>query len=232
MITKEFLAGVAAAIAVTLAAPAAQAVQPHWAIDHCTNYGASDHASNGAMSSWTRANAQSYAYVGNKEGYQWGGGCNNDDDRDNQPGDPTETSSTMGEGTDCSGLVFKSWALPYNNVDGYYNWNKMNFEHGPNIANSYKTGLYNGTSTAAAAYFKLSSKSRSSTAKMDAFAKVKHIGLLYTNDGTSNGQDYIMESYTEKDGTDLNVRNYRNLSEFSGVRRDQWRTDGYCHMCE
>jgi len=225
---NKFLAGFVAAIAVTLSASPAHATT--WVDANCSGASSpNDGVGGSAMSSWTRANAQSYAYVGNKEGYQWGGGCNNDDDRDNSPGQPTEQTSTKGEGTDCSGLVYKSWALPHTNVDGYTSWARMNYEHGTPNSTAYKNGTW-GSSTAAA-YYKLPNKSRSTTAKMDAFAKNGHIGLLYTNDGTSNGLDYIMESYNEKDGTDLNVRNYRTNSDYSGVRRDQWQTDGYCHMC-
>lgn len=225
---KEFLVGVVAAITVTLSASPASATT--WVDAHCSGASSpNDGVGGSAMSSWTRANAQSYAYVGNKEGYQWGGGCNNDDDVDNSPGQRTEDTSTRGEGTDCSGLVYKSWALPHTNVDGYTSWARLNYEHGTPNSTAYKNGTW-GSGTAAA-YYKLSSKSRTSTAKMDAFAKNGHIGLLYTNDGTSSGLDYIMESYNEKDGTDLNVRNYRTNSDYSGVRRDQWQTDGYCHMC-
>ena len=43
------------------------------------------------------------------EGYQWGGGCWNDNDVDDSPGDPTEDPNTGGEGGDCSGFTFKVW---------------------------------------------------------------------------------------------------------------------------
>jgi len=57
----------------------------------------------------TRAAARDYAYVAAAEGYQWAGGCWNDNNRDDSPGDPPEDPNTLGEGGDCSGLTFKSW---------------------------------------------------------------------------------------------------------------------------
>ena len=55
----------------------------------------------------TRAAARDYAYVAAAEGYQWAGGCWNDNNRDDSPGDPPEDPNTLGEGGDCSGLTFK-----------------------------------------------------------------------------------------------------------------------------
>ena len=43
------------------------------------------------------------------EGYQWAGGCWNDNDRDDSPGDPREDPYTGGEGGDCSGFTFQVW---------------------------------------------------------------------------------------------------------------------------
>ena len=43
-----------------------------------------------------------------REGYQWGGGCWNDNDNDDSPGDPGNRG-TGGEGGDCSGFTFKVW---------------------------------------------------------------------------------------------------------------------------
>jgi hypothetical protein len=40
-----------------------------------------------------------------------GGGCWNNNNRDDQPGDPHEVITTFGEGPDCSGPVFKTWEL-------------------------------------------------------------------------------------------------------------------------
>ena len=36
----------------------------------------------------TRGQARIYAEIGANEGYQWGGGCWNDNNRDDAPGDP------------------------------------------------------------------------------------------------------------------------------------------------
>ena len=46
-------------------------------------------------------------FVAVGEGYEWGGGCWNDNNRDDTPGQP----DSNGEGPDCSGFVFKTWEL-------------------------------------------------------------------------------------------------------------------------
>src|SRR5438046_9766645 len=55
---------------------------------------------------YTRDQAASYALAGSREGYQWGGGCWNNDNIDNSPNDPPEDPYTGGEGPDCSGFTF------------------------------------------------------------------------------------------------------------------------------
>src|ERR671935_2013204 len=56
-----------------------------------------------------RDGALNYAYVATHEGYQWGGGCWNNNDVDDSYGDPLGVTWTQGEGGDCSGLTFKTW---------------------------------------------------------------------------------------------------------------------------
>ena len=53
--------------------------------------------------------ARNYAYVAAGEGYQWGGGCWNNNNADDSPGDPPGDPNTRGEGPDCSGFTFKAW---------------------------------------------------------------------------------------------------------------------------
>src|SRR5262249_23218333 len=50
----------------------------------------------------TRDGSATVALRARYEGYQWGGGCWNDNDRDDSPGDPHEDPATGGEGGDCS----------------------------------------------------------------------------------------------------------------------------------
>ena len=55
----------------------------------------------------TRDGSITVALRARYEGYQWAGGCWNDNDVDDSPGDPTEDPNTGGEGGDCSGFTFK-----------------------------------------------------------------------------------------------------------------------------
>lgn len=181
-----------------------------------TCYAESNTTYNYNMTSWTRTSARSYAYVGVSEGYQWGGGCWNDTNTDNTPGQPTSCSgsgSTGGEGGDCSGFVFKSWALRTSTSDtGFKYWNRMTNVHGPYTANSY----YSGTGAVHTI-----AKDYATTQNMDAFASTGHIGMIYT-EGTSNNQDSIVEALNEASGTTLATRTYRGSTSYRGVRRDVW----------
>ena len=72
--------------------------------------------------------ARTYAGYAAREGYEWGGGCWNDNNVDDTPGQP----DSEGEGPDCSGLVFKSWELkPTRGANGGMWWNKRENIHGP-----------------------------------------------------------------------------------------------------
>ena len=71
-----------------------------WSDNNC-NGGSSD------IATWKRSQAKDYAQRDSNEGYEWGGGCFKLNDQDDTPNQP----DSGGEGTDCSGLVFKSWAL-------------------------------------------------------------------------------------------------------------------------
>ena len=98
-----FLPGVLAGLtlAVAMATPGAHAYHTNFQ-GSCTNEWF-------PTSGVTRGQARIYAEIGAHEGYQWGGGCWNDNNRDDARGDPTEDASTRGEGGDCSGFTFKSW---------------------------------------------------------------------------------------------------------------------------
>ena len=52
----------------------------------------------------TRDGAMQVALVARYEGYQWAGGCWDDDNRDDSPGDPKENPYTGGEGAGLLGL--------------------------------------------------------------------------------------------------------------------------------
>lgn len=75
---------------------------------------------------FTRQGSITVALHARSEGYQWGGGCWNDNDLDDSPRDPTSDPNTGGEGPDCSGLVFKVWRESLTESDaGAYQWNML-----------------------------------------------------------------------------------------------------------
>jgi hypothetical protein len=145
------------------------------------------------------------------EGYQWGGGCWNDNDADDSPGDPTQDPATGGEGADCSGYTFKVWRESTNTSDGgFYQWNKLRFVHGPYAAADFKNSI--GAPNVP--------MSKSSAIRMDAFASSGHIGMIYAPN--ANGSDQIIEAKGEAYGTNVWTRTYRGDSSYSAVHRVGW----------
>jgi hypothetical protein len=159
----------------------------------------------------TRDGSAAVALRARYEGYQWGGGCWNDNDRDDSPGDPQENPSTGGEGGDCSGFTFKVWREALATTDaGFHQWGMLRHVHGPYTAASFKAGSGAPNVTAA----------KSSLVKMDALASDGHIGLIYAVN--PDGSDQIIEAKGEAYGTNIWTRTYRGSSSYSGVRRTGW----------
>lgn len=177
---------------------------------------------NKAVSAITRNAARAYAHVAAKEGYEWGGGCWNDNDRDDTPNAP----DSGGEGPDCSGLVFKSWHLRLAwGATGFWWWNRRQNIHG-----------YYGSSTFHAPgsdlpFYKLSNKYRSTTIFMDAFAKDGHVGMLDTSANPSSGTDWIVEAKGDSAGTGVFIEDYRYDSAYVAVRRRGWATQTCTGSC-
>ena len=116
---------VAVFVAAAIAAGGARAYHTNFVAANCT-YHAPD-----PTSYFTRDGSITVAFRGRWEGYQWGGGCWNDNDRDDSPGDPPERANTGGEGGDCSGFTFKVWRESTNTADkGAYQWNMLRNIHG------------------------------------------------------------------------------------------------------
>jgi len=160
---------------------------------------------------FTRDGSITVALYAAREGYQWGGGCWNDNDVDDSPGDPTGDPNTGGEGPDCSGLTFKVWRESPNEADAAaYQWNKLRNVHGPYTAARFK----NGDGAPNVAYGK------TGLIRMDALASSSHIGLVYTPN--FDGTDQVIEAKGEAYGTNVWTRTYRGESAYSGVRRLGW----------
>ena len=183
-----------------------------WVTSNCNGGTAAD-------SNVKRSEAQAYAAVGDNEGYEWGGGCWNDNNRDDTPGAP----DSSGEGPDCSGFTFKTWEMKSTyGQSGWTLYSKLKNIHGP-----YSSTDFHNVGTTSSVPFSKVSKDRSSTVYMDAFAKDGHIGMLYTSVNPSTNTDYIVEALGDSSGTDINEQDYRGRSEFVGVRRKSWTSDCY-----
>jgi len=173
----------------------------------------------GCNSSWvnvdpvTRTDARNYAYVAAAEGYQWGGGCWNNNNVDDSPGDPPGDPNTRGEGPDCSGFTFKAWHERSETGDAWFRYHYwLQNVHGPYTAADFKNGTGAPNRTVA----------KASTVYMDAFASTYHIGMIYWAN-TAYNQDRIIEAKCEACGTGTWPRTYRGNPDYSGARRLYWR---------
>jgi hypothetical protein len=161
--------------------------------------------------SMTRDAAQSYANAARYDGYQWGGGCWNDDDVDAYPHDPPGDSSTHGEGGDCSGLTFKTWRESEDTWrDGRYYWPRLRNVHGPYDAAAFKSGAGAPNHVVP----------KATAGVMDAFASDFHVGMVFFRSG--EGGDQIVEAKCEACGTNIFFRTYRSQSSYGGVGRWGW----------
>lgn len=166
---------------------------------------------------YTRSAATDIANVAVGEGYQWAGGCWDNNDRDPTPNVyPRETKSTLGEGPDCSGLVWRVWresnyAYPHNN--SFYFWARSTYDHGP-----YSTyGFKYATKDDGAPHVRYD---KSSIIMMDALASDTHIALEQFR--IDAGSDFVWEALGEAYGTNEWIESFRSQTRFSGVRRLAW----------
>jgi hypothetical protein len=197
-----------AAVFVSLTARASEA---SFVSDHCRpNHSADDHH--------RRKDAMAYAVVAKGEGYEWGGGCWNDNNRDDTPGAP----DSNGEGPDCSGLTFKTWELRNAPNDKGFTW----YDKLENVHGVYTTYDFHAP-VASDPFVKLHDKSRYTTMYMDIFAKAGHVGLLSSRVSPSSNSDYIIEAKGDVAGTGEWVETYRFDSDYVAVRRENWTPDCY-----
>jgi hypothetical protein len=202
--TAKFLAAFAVALSLA-AAGTASAYHTQFIADNC-NFAAPT-----PTSTITRDGSATVALRARHEGYQWAGGCWNDNDRDDSPGDPPEDRSTGGEGGDCSGFTFKVWRESETESNaGFYQWGMFRHVHGPYTAQRFKNG--DGAPNVI--------HSKSGLIRMDALASAKHIGMIYASN--ADGSDQIIEAKGEAYGTNIWTRTYRGDSSYGGVRRTGW----------
>jgi hypothetical protein len=159
----------------------------------------------------TRDGSTTVALRARYEGYQWGGGCWNDNDRDDSPNDPPGDAATGGEGPDCSGFTFKVWRESLTESDASFDqWNMLRNVHGPYTASRFRAGSGAPNVTV----------SKSALIRMDALASDSHIGIIYATN--ADGTDQIIEAKGEAYGTNIWTRTYRGDSSYGGVRRIGW----------
>ena len=170
------------------------------------------------VSTWKRSQAKSFVAPVDREGYEWGGGCYKLNNRDDTPGAP----DSGGEGNDCSGLVFRTWALRADGAAGFRTYPLTVNIHGP-----YDTGSFYSPSSSF--QFKTVAKSYTATTYMDAFVYrsggAGHIGLIYSEG--SNGLDTIIEAKGDAEGSVVAQRDYRSSSAYKGVARKSWTPECY-----
>lgn len=189
----------------------AQPAAATWVSNNCNGSSSSD-------SNVKRSEAQSYSAVANHEGYEWGGGCWNDNNIDDTPGQP----DSSGEGPDCSGFVFKTWEMVNSyGSGGWTYYSKLKNIHGPYSASSF----YGSGTSNSLPFYQLSSKS--STLYMDAFASSGHIGMIYTMTDTTATTDTIIEAKSDTAGVGKWTRDYRGSSSYRAIRRKGWTADCY-----
>jgi hypothetical protein len=201
----RLLAVLAAGSAVMIAAQSARAFHTQFIALNCNTNDPQP------TSTFTRSGSTAVALHARYEGYQWAGGCWNDNNVDDSPGDPTENPNTGGEGGDCSGFTFKVWRESTDeNAAGAYQWNMLRNIHGPYTADRFRRG--DGAPNV--------TYSKSGLITMDALASSHHIGLIYATN--ADGTDQIIEAKGEAYGTNIWTRTYRGDTSYGGVRRLGW----------
>jgi hypothetical protein len=203
--------GLAAATLLSgLALPRA-ALADAWSDANCSGGGTN-------LTIWKRSQAISYAQPPLKEGYALAGGCYKLNDKDDTP---LLAADQGGEGTDCSGFVFRVWALKADGTAGYRSWDYTKDIHGP-----YLTWDYEAPATGD--QFKIISKSLKSTDPMDALvwdrSYEQHIALIW-QEGSSS--DLFIHAHNNTVGVEISEEIYRQYSDAKAVQRKAWTPECY-----
>lgn len=183
-----------------------------WASTHCSK-------NTYLENTYKRSEAQAYGSSARREGYEWGGGCWNDNNTDDTPNKP----DSGGEGPDCSGLVFKTWELLNSyGASGFRWYSRMQDVHGPYVAADF----HSPGSTVP--FVRVPDPTdRSKTQYMDVFASTYHVGILYTDANPSANTDYILEALGDASGTGRWQESYRYNSAFQAAARKGWTPECY-----
>jgi hypothetical protein len=179
--------------------------QASWVSTHC-------YVDNMNDSYVKRSDARAYAVVAIDEGYEYGGGCWNNNNVDDTPGQP----DSGGEGPDCSGLVFKSWELKATSgADGFQWWSKWQNIHGPYSSNTF----HDVGTTSSLPFFQIP---KNAAYSMDAFARDGHIGLVYGPGPNPDGTWMMLEAKGDQYGVHTYSESWLYDNDYEGVRRKDW----------
>ncbi|MFN2543086.1 MAG: hypothetical protein ABR600_00750 [Actinomycetota bacterium] len=175
------------------------------------------HGNNSNDPQFKRADARAYAYVAKGEGYEYAGGCWNDNNIDDTPNQP----DSGGEGPDCSGLVFKAWELKNAwGAPGGQWWDRIQDIHGPYSSTSF----HNAGTGGGLPFFQVA---KSNALYMDAFARDGHVGLLYSSYRNSDGTYNFIQAKGDSYGTNIWGENWMSDSDYRAIRRRGWTADCY-----
>ena len=172
-----------------------------------------------SLSLWSRADAIAYTQPPLHEGYALSGGCYKLNDRDDTP---SLAADAGGEGTDCSGFVFRVWALKTDGTTGYKRYGYDKDIHGPWFTWDYYTPL-------ASDPFKQIKKDQATTQPMDAFVWYRgddrHIAMLWQELGS--GSDLVIHAHNNTVGVEISEEIYRQYSDIHALSRKAWSPE--CH---
>jgi hypothetical protein len=164
---------------------------------------------------WKRSSAASYAQPPVDEGYSLNGGCYKLNDRDDTPSLPADGG---GEGADCSGFVFRVWALKSDGTNGYKRYDYKMDIHGPWYSWNYKDPKDGDP-------FRNIPKTDLSIDRMDAIAWYRdggddrHIALIWQEGSRS---DLYVHAHSNTDGTEISEEIYRQISDTEATQRRNW----------
>jgi hypothetical protein len=195
--------------------------QATWVSTNC----ADDHYADTTLK---RTDARAYAEVGVHEGYEWNGGCWNNDNTDNTPSNG-EGTNDGGEGPDCVGFTFKAWELlPNPDSTGFRHYSKLQNINGPYDSPDFQ---YPETGWQFYHVAKGSNNDNKNILYMDALAKNGHVAMIYTVESGTN-YDWVIHAVGQGSGhdpVDIMEEDYWANSDYRGVRRDLWTPECYPH---
>lgn len=169
-----------------------------------------------SLTTWSRASAETFAKTVYGEPYSTLGGWWIDNGYEDTQ-DPVKGN----EGTDCSGLLFKSWMLVHQQgVQGYKRWYASDDTHGPYQARHFFNS-YNGCSNVCTKLCGSSTAACGTSATlvyMDALVGYDHVATYDGKDG--NGKDIIIEAADP--WYERHTNYYRTTIGYIGIERYNW----------